>query len=336
MHHPIDPNHMTLYPQRVCTRRQFPSSMDTWPLSHSLPPEIWGHVFRYVDTFTLWTTCRQVSRLLRQEAEGEVARTRLSALSIQWSGHNLLDRWQEVPVLKTSKFLGLSLDRSRAHFSLWSGYRDCSASGTPSPEIKGFDNVPWDAAHTERVLTEAVKFSDLEFLDRCFQRLPWRMVEINFDGYINDPDIPGLSISKDWKELSFDWRELLTRFYLDEQYVCSLKRGNGRRRTVLPYPERAAKSLDTPEQREAWCCRAQWERHYAKEDAHLYAKAYLRRVERSYHRAGKPFSIGHFTPKAHHEFQHDLNTLRYYRNEAVMRRLVADRPTEFLQMREIC
>jgi hypothetical protein len=302
----------------------------------ALPAELWGHIFTYLDSFTLWTSCRNVSKLLRYEVEGEVTRKRLSELRIQWTCHNLLDRWEEVPILKTSQFLRFSEDRSRAHFSLWTGYRDCGASESPSPEIKGFDNVPWNAAHSDKIMAEAIKFNDLELRDRCFERLPWRMLEIKFDRYINDPDIPGLHVSSDWTELSFEWRELLTRFYLDEQYVCSLKRKSSLEEPILPYAERATKSLETPELRDAWCCRAQWERHYAKGDLRLYEKALLRRVARSHAKAGEIFKSDDFTPKAQQCLEVQLNTLQYYRNEGVMRQLLADRPTEFLQMREIC
>ena len=302
----------------------------------ALPAEIWGQIFTYVDSFTLWTSCRNVSRLLRHEVEGEMARARLPELEIQWTCDNLTDRYEEVPVLKTSDFRYFSEDRSRAHFSLWTGYRDLDATESPSPEIKGFDNVPWDTAHIDMILTEAIRFSDLELRDRCFGRLPWRTLMIKFDRYINDPDIPGLHVSSDWTELSFEWKELLARFYLDEQYVCSLKRKISPEQTIPPYAERASNSLETPELRDAWCCRAQWERQFEKEDAPQYKKAMLRRVARSHERVGKKFNSNEFTREAQHKLESQLNDLRYYRNEEVMRQLLADRPIEFLQMREIC
>ncbi|KAF2682195.1 hypothetical protein K458DRAFT_391224 [Lentithecium fluviatile CBS 122367] len=303
----------------------------------ALPPEIWGQIFIYVDSFTLWTSCRNVSQMLRQDAEGEIARARLLDLEIKWTCHNLLDhRWQEVPILKTCKFLKLSKDQSRAHFGLWTGYRDCAAAGIPSLEIEGFDNVPWDANHTDKIFTEAIKFSDLELFDRAHERLPWKMLEITFERFVNDPDIPGLAVSSDWRELSFEWRELLTRFYVDEQYVCSMKRKAAPDTLVLPYNERAEKSLETHKLRKAWCCRDKWERYYANEDTPLYQKANWRRVRRSHQEAGKMLNIDDLSYMAKYELRKSWIDLRYCRNTKVMRQLLTKRPNEFLQMRAIC
>jgi hypothetical protein len=59
------------------------------PACRPLPADIWGQVLTQVDDFTLWIPCHQISRMIRDEAEREFARTRLSQLKIDWSYRNV-------------------------------------------------------------------------------------------------------------------------------------------------------------------------------------------------------------------------------------------------------
>lgn len=50
----------------------------------TLPIELWSTILSYVDDFTLWVVCRQLSHVLRTEAEREFALVRLKRLKIYW------------------------------------------------------------------------------------------------------------------------------------------------------------------------------------------------------------------------------------------------------------
>jgi hypothetical protein len=59
-------------------------AMATTNACRSLPGKIRGLICAQADEFTLWVAYRQVSRLVRSEAELEFARTHLTQLRIQF------------------------------------------------------------------------------------------------------------------------------------------------------------------------------------------------------------------------------------------------------------
>jgi hypothetical protein len=52
------------------------------PACRPLLAEIWGQICAHVDDFSLWVACRQVSKMVRDEAGREFARTRLPQLKL--------------------------------------------------------------------------------------------------------------------------------------------------------------------------------------------------------------------------------------------------------------
>lgn len=46
---------------------------------------------------------------------------------------------------------------------------------------------------------------------------------ITLGAHYNDLDLPGLVLSEDMNEISFDWKEFLNRFYKEESNVQRMK-----------------------------------------------------------------------------------------------------------------
>ncbi|KAJ4301401.1 hypothetical protein N0V90_003493 [Kalmusia sp. IMI 367209] len=249
----------------------------------SLPPELWAHVFGFVDSYSLWTACRKVSRTLRFEAEREMARSRLPRLKIRWE--DMSHSGASIQILKTSAFLGLSDDNMRATYGLWLGHQ------YGAKEIEGFDTPRRDLRKARYDLNKTISHNDLDFEGRCLGSFPRPYARqelfISLNGFVNNCDIPALDVKQDWTEVSFDWKALLTDFYMEEQYVCWTKQAKSHTK-VLPYPQRLEDKIRLGSL--SWM---------DKEDDALYTTAFVRRLTRSHRRAGLTFAMLDRRPYEH-------------------------------------
>jgi hypothetical protein len=91
------------------------------PACRALLAEIWGHICAHVDVFSLWIACRQVSKMVRAEAEREFARTRLPQLKLGWNCRRTTQDGVCVNFKAglgdgNTQLIGFSAEGNRAHF----------------------------------------------------------------------------------------------------------------------------------------------------------------------------------------------------------------------------
>ena len=190
----------------------------------TLPPELWGHIFTFVDDFDLWWNCRKICSIIRLEAEREFALHRLCSLRLTWdtlppvaaNGDKYSGRLQTKGWL--AKF---SPDGSRVffHFAMWCGIRAGNATGP-----FGFTTLSLDEVHRRNSGMWAAMAADLSYrsVDALLKRyfLPNR--ELTLGDITHEVELAGLEIDFSARILSFEWKKALTLFYLPDAYYRNM------------------------------------------------------------------------------------------------------------------
>ena len=163
--------------------------------------------------------CRNVSKTLRTEAEGDMARARIPTLTWIWS--LIIDI--NVPSLNTTMFLGSIEKTGFANFST-NGDRvffDVQLHGEwPSTRtgIAGRQLWPEDQRENTRD-TVSDDHDDHYKLHQWTERWPYRLSCLGTS--VHEIEIPGLDINWEAEQISFLWKPFLTDFFMEEAYVRS-------------------------------------------------------------------------------------------------------------------
>jgi hypothetical protein len=184
--------------------------------SSLFPNEIWAIVFKHIDKFTLWTTCRALSQDLRAEAEREMRVARLPELCIERNSncpHNLeLGIPWVMGILETTGLLRFSDDTALAHFRLafqvQQGFRPVSSTGRWFKD--GCSSTEANLHRFRGPLLESLHSSDLNLLRQMEDSNRWQNTSGELcpvaDVYIgslivNSVDVP-------WKDINFAEEEI--------------------------------------------------------------------------------------------------------------------------------
>lgn len=167
-----------------------------------LPPERWSLVLSYVDDLTLWVVCRQVSRLLRAEAEYEFMRMRLKHLNIHWEMESITrngrEEWAYAVFMRTKGFILASIDDLHATFHI---------DGVISTLL------PQDNGIMEAVLMavdELASNDDLVFRTRLPSTMESRQV-FQSRSYFLDVPLPKFTNTN--RTIGIEWKSFLDAFF---------------------------------------------------------------------------------------------------------------------------
>jgi len=185
-----------------------------------LPAELWGEIFTHVDDFELWVVCRQVSSMLRAEAEREFATRRLSDLDLRWesfiTAESVGGTTRLIAFVRTSLYRKLkrfSEGNCRVHLDLTIRCWDVD-----SGKFQGCE--PLD---NPLVRTKIIDTLRLSSLDRIQSR-DYACQTVSLHARTNPIEVPAMEIDLDAKEISFDWKEALNRFFAGGAYVRRMGR----------------------------------------------------------------------------------------------------------------
>jgi hypothetical protein len=210
------------------------SSVSSVPQRPLLPAELWGLVFTHVDAYTVWMVCRNVSKLFRDEAEGEFARFHLPRLHFQGNFRLKDTIYQEkhyfLGFFKTTQLVSCPKDKDRAifdidvHFQLSRDERERAKRGD------GKMMMPWTSKLKDQIRQE-LEQSDIDGFLTFGRKLAFigpsvNEIEINY-------------VEFDWENslVVIRWKAFLTDFYIEEHYVR-----NGRKALGLRHDEDLAMS----------------------------------------------------------------------------------------------
>ena len=174
-----------------------------------LPPEMWAEICSHIDDSTLWIVCRQVSTVLRAEAEREFATSRLPFLKMYCE-------YSEVDsnvFIALREYEGLSEDGKRVKFSLSIGIHG------------GYDESVYKSVRD--TVPKVLQCKDLEFCrgigqDSLDEKRLSIWTRFCFHGsHVKDLGIPALEVdsqtepsSSGWDVfVSFDWKAFFNAFY---------------------------------------------------------------------------------------------------------------------------
>jgi hypothetical protein len=248
---------------------------------HTLPAELWRNIFNYVDEIDLWFTCRQVSRLLRSEAEREMAAHRLQKLNFRSHFHTKIELHGEIThvlgIIMNPKLENFSKDKPRVLYKFQVAFAPDLVTAQAEEELLGMIKYRLDE----------FKISDLDFVERDSRGMSGRQIHI--DNFMNKIEIPGLEIDAAAKRLSFEWRPFLDHFFAEEAYVRHM-----RSRSALTKDER----LENAER----MLRAKGQDFTSQNFGHLLAKngledraiwerAYGLRLKRAFENAGSTLDV---------------------------------------------
>jgi hypothetical protein len=262
-----------------------------------LPAEIWARIFTFGDAVSLWVNCRNVSRMLRAEAEREFATTRLPTLQIEWKfagGQPFIDGGS----VTSGELLGVSDNNAFATFSVAIDYPACKR---PCME----DAV--EASARQEKLTRTLRYSDLGLSYRISpggMGAAFTTQQCSLDGVYNDVHIPSLTVDLDASTFTIEWRQFFDEFYHDSAYFQKYKIvSEASRPQGNVFPDSSADSVDRSLAAHLgdWStCTASvegggkcpksgslleqplpWSQNFGEEDDSLYTEAYLHRLKRS-------------------------------------------------------
>ncbi|KAE8844416.1 hypothetical protein PTNB85_02681 [Pyrenophora teres f. teres] len=191
-----------------------------------LSVELWAHVLHHLDDdYTLWVTCRQVSRDIRAEAEREFAKARLPHLNLIWTfdsdvTRRLYGRYGD----KTDELQCFIDDGMRAQFRLFTENERPRTGYTFKQVMEDLTETPdsGELGYLTNILSESVV-----------------MQTATLGHYANDIYIPGLIFDFEERTLAFEWKAFLDNFYKDTTYV------NAQKQTKTPVRDRAKESLES-------------------------------------------------------------------------------------------
>ncbi|KAF2744393.1 hypothetical protein M011DRAFT_479963 [Sporormia fimetaria CBS 119925] len=177
----------------------------------SLPPELWLRILsHHTDVTHLWTTCRLVSTSFLAYTEQVFCQKYVKSVQIDWEleEYNLggTSRRPVVPM----QFHAFSRDREKkvAYF------RDKRDKSEVCPQ-KWSRAKPWTSYEQIMLRWEAnVKGTRAEMPNYT----------IVIEGLVNDTSLPTLDINVADREISFDWRAMLTAFFKQERRLEALRK----------------------------------------------------------------------------------------------------------------
>jgi hypothetical protein len=250
----------------------------------SLPAEIWASIFTFTDDFTLWVSCRQVTRMLRAEAEREFARTRLCKLRFKWDySHDFSHRDQLLWCEDTATggtLVGISDDFTTATYNF-----DISSFWYTHDFEFVEEDPSWSPSSTKQTISNILHASDKDLqhrLRRSAESLVRHVTyECELNAIVNDVEIPGLAVSLDAGTMSFPWKAFLDKFFADTAYV--LRR----------YPNHTHDYQDFDTSLEGMCANFgadndrsdSWVEDFGAESDEHFVHAYMERIERARRRS---------------------------------------------------
>ena len=243
---------------------------------HALPVELWGEIFNHVDEIDLWFTCRQVSRLLRSEAEREMTAHRLQKLNFRSHFHAKIELHGEIThvlgIIMNPKLENISKDKPRVLYKFQVAFAPDLVTAQAEEELLGMIKYRLDE----------FKISDLDFVERDSRGMSGRQTHI--DNFMNKIEIPGLEIDAAAKELSFEWRPFLDQFFAEEAYVRHM-----RPRSALTEDERLENAERTLRKEGKDFTSRNFGRLLAENelaDREIWERAYGLRLKRAFRNAG--------------------------------------------------
>lgn len=161
--------------------------------------EIWYSVFRditeWLDLVHMWTECRQVSRMFRNQVEHvfQIVHIPKTKVLVNLGDYHLDDGWPMNYSLKNINFCfdQLASDETRAIYKLKLHER----SQTKSSEIV-------------RRLSPGGTTAATPFVER---------VKIKIQGQINDTQLPSFTFDNQRLEIYIDWRGAFANFFAEEK-----------------------------------------------------------------------------------------------------------------------
>jgi hypothetical protein len=285
-----------------------------------LPAELWGSIFSHLDKYTIWMVCRNVSKLLRGEAEGEFARVRLPKLYFKWSFSlgNVLYQGEEYESyfgsIKIIQLASYSKDEERAFFDVRAKFTLQDDDYWQNAEGKQPRMVmPW-TSELEDNIQQQLTYSDIY---GPYMNSP-SFVYIGAD--INEIEVPGINIDWEKHQVSFLWKQFLTKFYLEESYVRSGRKALGLDHNESPTMAdvRELKSLRSKDPSDTSNVKSFLKGDLSlvgTQNAKLYADALEIRLRKAHERANKPFRSLEYA-------KHYLKRLRCARRQQLIISLV--------------
>ncbi|KAF2832508.1 hypothetical protein CC86DRAFT_90526 [Ophiobolus disseminans] len=236
----------------------------------SLPAELWGQILSYMDDFSLWVPCRQVSRMLRTEAEYAFARTRLPQLEIEWActvkfwDRHVRRKYMYYGNLDNTgtEFLGLDASGTRECFHVPISYRVTDMSDEQIPLVPNHDELK------ERVM-KALRNAEVNFASGLRSDAPAEMIS-TLSPFSNNNLMPGLDHGVN--ECSFDWKAFLNGFYADYAHVGKMTQ------PLAPF-QAVLQRINAAER--VFTLASNWIPDYGRLEDSLFKRAYMTRLERA-------------------------------------------------------
>lgn len=247
----------------------------------NIPQEIWGLILSFVDDeFTLWVTCRQVSRVFRTEAECEFALTQLPKLSFSSSASCNYSITEHTHCYRCEIFtesLQCFLQDSQEviyKIKIDSCLCDIDNNGRP---IAG--NYSGNHSSLRETVTGLLAYRFPHDIMPQFKRHIHR-VELGY--YFNDTPLKYTSLDFDNLTLAFRWKPFINDFFKNISYIQK------RTQITTPIGCLAEESLDQLFERIAANPEFErkmlddWPLDYGEEENQYFYEAYVDRVRHTY------------------------------------------------------
>jgi hypothetical protein len=299
-----------------------------------LPTEIWGHIFSTVDGLTLWVSCRQVSKMLRSEAEPEFAQTRLPHLQIQWIACVLFDhadsRYDYMSCVSEAgveemKFMGLEDGGRRVRLRVPVGGDIVKLFGkdkTDFVRLSGNDKTckPPDTFWLQDEVAQALERADVNF-SSALKRSGPTVIMSTLGPFANNNPLPAAKLDLEAKECSFEWKPFLDAFYGDFVSVGKLARPHAPVQAVLMGIEAAEQDfkrqqLDQASPKGEWI--ESWINKYGELEDSALASVMAARILRAWSKAVPENGI---STSSETEAEHMAQSLKIVRNRSIVRDL---------------
>jgi hypothetical protein len=208
----------------------------------ALPAELWAFVLNHLDEFEVWMICRNVSKMLRAEAERDFKHHRLPSLRFKWS-FSIPDVWDQDDNLQhcsggceVDSFDRYSDDGERIFLKLRIRCRLYTGADLLNPGANPYHylykNEFWDE-RLKAAIKKSLVYSDVRSLcghGRHAGIYAYGAQRFIFMGFsANEVEVPGLHIDVDRNELSFLWKQFSAAYFMEEAYVRRMRRLSGLR-----------------------------------------------------------------------------------------------------------
>jgi hypothetical protein len=255
--------------------------------------------------------CRQVSRLLRTEAERQFAQDRLKHISLGWCFDQELDcplpeDVQRAFDLNSTQIRGITYTGDFTCKSLLS-FSDGGSCVTFKGDLSGMNQANmrtcnqgpqmWLVPLVRDFVQKALGYSDLDAHLRFNVKgvAPMRQY-CQIGRLFNDAECPGLTLDPIHQTISFEWKPFLNSFFGDYAYVWHRLRRTktGREATEVILADDAEPIFnqtfeeDTPQLNDKI---SDWGYDFGNEYEPLYIEAYVERLRNSHAKAGQPLQL---------------------------------------------